>query len=233
MMEAALVSLDLQTTKEVRQLVTSIDRSQHVYGYKLGALCSLSLGLRAAVSVIRAHSSKPIVFDHQKAGNDIPDISRRLVQLTASVGVSGFILFPFAGPSVMGAMIEECTKLGVTPIVGARMTHAQFETSEGGFLSEDVCDKILEHACKLGVENFVVPGNRRREAQHQLNTIRRFVPSPTLWAPGIGRQGGSVGELSTISDAGVRIVPIVGSLVYLDANPEHALQRMFGGMAHG
>jgi orotidine-5'-phosphate decarboxylase len=221
-----LVSADVETKAALERLVSQTFDLPNVLGYKLGALCSLALGLGEAMRVIRSYSDKQVIYDHQKAGNDIPDISSRLVKLAATSGVTGFILFPFAGPEVIRAMITEAREQNITPIVGGHMTHASFIDTDGGFISLIATQRIFELAADLGVKDFVVPGNRMNVTLAYVSQLSQRIGSFTLWVPGIGRQGGDISELRSMPREGITIVPILGSSIYLSANPRAELQQL-------
>ena len=76
-----------------------------VVGYKIGLTIALQLGLSNAVAALREVTDLPIIYDHQKAGPDIPDMGIKLCKLAANAGVNGLVLFPLAGPSAVEAFV--------------------------------------------------------------------------------------------------------------------------------
>lgn len=214
-----LVSLDTVSRSELSRIVNETSDVEGVCGYKIGALCSLALGLREVVETVRAVTSKRIVYDHQKAGNDIPDITRKLVRLTAESGADAFILFPFAGPETMRAAVEESFERSLTIIVGAHMTHPSFTFADGGFMRESEIERIFETAVSLGVKDFVLPGNQPEVAARYADELTRSVKMPTFWSPGFGRQGGVISEFARQLAGKGRLVPIVGRSVYEADDP--------------
>lgn len=225
-MYSILVSVDVETREALEKVISKTHQLPHVLGFKLGALCSLSMGLREAVRLIRSYTDKQIIYDHQKAGNDIPDITKRLVGLAADSGVTGFILFPFAGPEVMREGVEEGKTRGLTMIVGSYMTHPAFIEDEGGFIPANVPEKVFGVAQKLGVKDFVLPGNHLEIANSYASQICRNIDSPTFWTPGIGRQGGSISALDKAFPTGAKVIPIVGSSIYQSQDPAAEIERM-------
>jgi orotidine-5'-phosphate decarboxylase len=221
-----MLSLDTTSHDEIIRLVKATHELDNVCGYKIGALCSLSLGMASVVAIIRSYTAKQIIYDHQKAGNDIPDITRRLVALAADSGVTGFILFPFAGPQTLRAGIDEGRNRGLTMIVGAHMTHPSFSSDKGGFISLSGITRIFETAVDLGVKDFVLPGNQVDLAAKYADELTERVESPTFWAPGFGRQGGAIQEFANGLGGAGRLVAIVGSSIYEAENPAAEIKRI-------
>jgi orotidine-5'-phosphate decarboxylase len=178
------------------------------------------------VETIRSFTSKQIIYDHQKAGNDIPDITRRLITLAADSGATGFILFPFAGPQTMRAGIDEGRNRSLTMIVGAHMTHPSFISADGGFISLSGITSIFETAVELGVKDFVLPGNQIDLATKYAHDLSERTDSPTFWAPGFGRQGGTIQEFARALGGRGRLVAIVGSSIYEAKNPAAEAKRL-------
>ncbi len=69
-----------------------------VAGYKLGLTSVLRFGLTESVRRLRDLTDLPIVYDHQKAGPEMPDMAVRYTALCKEAAVDGLILFPVAGP---------------------------------------------------------------------------------------------------------------------------------------
>ncbi len=62
-------------------------------------------GLPAVIIAARKHTDKPIIYDHQKAGTDIPDTGRNFARVVKKAGVDTVIFFPQAGPETARAWI--------------------------------------------------------------------------------------------------------------------------------
>jgi orotidine-5'-phosphate decarboxylase len=221
--EGVLVAADLESPEALERLIARTADLSDVVGYKLGILSILAMGLSQAVSLVRARTTKMIIYDHQKGGNDIPDIQKRLVRMVASSDVAGIILFPFTGPVVIEAMVREAQERGITPIVGAHMTHPSFLATNGGYIAEDVPMRIFDYAMELGVTNFVLPGTAPEATAEYARTMCTEIADPTFWIPGIGRQGGSVSRLEALLPSEARVIAIAGSSLYLSEDPQLAL----------
>ncbi len=224
-----VISIDVESQAEIERIVQQTHQLPAVFGYKIGALGVLSLGLSKCVRLIRASSSKLIVYDHQKAGNDIAAISKRLVRLAAEAGVNGFVVFPFAGPVIMQEISAEAASHGLRVIVGAHLTNAAFRQSEGGFIADDVPRKIFRKAAELGIVDFLLPGNLPEITASYMEELARQVHQPTFWTTGIGSQGGSIATLQNLLPPQSELMPIIGSAIYAAANPAQEVARLLNG----
>lgn len=225
-----VVAADVETLAALKNLVTRTASLRSVTGYKIGALSAVSCGLAEAVRCIREHTDKTLIYDHQKAGNDIPDIVGRVVTQAHGAGADAIVLFPFAGPDSLRAGVESGASCGIKIIVGGHMTHPHFLASDGGYVATDAPARIYDAAAGLGVRDFVVPGNQPALAARYGQTLADQIGSVTLWAPGLGRQGGTVQELRA-SLPSIDLNVIVGSSLYLADDPGAEAHRMLGSEA--
>lgn len=183
-----------------------------VSSYKIGAALCLSVGVATVVKAAREITDKPLIYDHQKAGTDIPDTAGAFMEALASAGVQAVILFPLAGPDTQAAWTTAAQASGLVVIVGGYMTHPQFLSSEGGYVSTEATDRIFGAAANQGVTDFVVPGNKpeviRRVRQHLAATRADIA----FFAPGLIRQGGRLSDAARV--AGPRWHAIIGRALY-------------------
>ena len=221
-----IISIDLESQEDIERVATQTHQLPAVLGYKIGALSCLSLGLHECVRIIRHHCSKLIVYDHQKAGNDIPAISKRLVRLAAQAGVNGFLIFPFAGPRILQEIVSEASACGLTLIVGAHLTNQSFRKSEGGFIADEVPRMVFNTAAELGVTDFVIPGNLPGVATSYVEELSKKIEQPKFWSPGIGSQGGSISKLQEVLPPQSQLLPILGSSIYSSPNPAQEIERL-------
>lgn len=82
---------------KLRKLVEETYLVPGIEGYKIGLALGLTFGLTKIVAVIREFTDLPIIYDHQKAGNDIPEMGKTFAMVVADSGVDSAILFPFGG----------------------------------------------------------------------------------------------------------------------------------------
>jgi orotidine-5'-phosphate decarboxylase len=181
-------ALDVTDLEQALRLVARTTDLPEVVAYKVGFSLGLRHGLRKVVSRIREHSSKAVIYDHQKAGTDIPDTGALFASTMKDCGVDAAILFPQAGPATLTAWVEALGATGVGTIVGGLMTHRAYLASEGGFLTDDAVVRIYARAWELGVRSFVVPLTKPEATRRILEAAG--VGDAVFYSPGLGAQGG-------------------------------------------
>lgn len=207
--------------EQFEPLVTQMQGVPGVSGVKIGSEVGLGLRLDEA-AFIANDGGLDAIYDHQKAGNDIPATGKNFARAMERAGVDAAILFPFTGPVSQEQWTRELQERGIRVITGAEMTHPQIEASADG-LSEGYVNgaafrRIFELATKLGVRDFVVPGNK----PEKVAGYKEFFDSEIgegeykLWAPGFITQRGDLSETGAV--AGPNFNAIVGSGIY--ANKE-------------
>lgn len=208
------------------QKMEQIGDADGLVGVKIGFEVGLGLGLKEASRIVRANSDAQVLYDHQKAGNDIPDISVNFVRAMVRGEVDGAILFPFAGPETQTAWTKALQSEGLGVFTGAEMTHKKFKKAEGGSIPETSLRNIIALALDLGVENFIVPGNKAPSVTKWRKQIEkvRGIGNSALAAPGFVDQGGSITEAGSV--AGKIWHPIIGRGIHENAHmrPRQAVE---------
>ena len=209
---SVVVAADV-TSERLPGLVIETATVEGLGGYKVG-IRALSVGLTRTVDTVREHSDLPIIYDHQKAGNDIPDMGPQFIEECQVAGVNAVILFPFAGPKTQRNWTRAAQEAGLGVIVGGHMTHEEFIASKGGYIADDAPERIYTLAAEMKVRNFVVPGNQPELVEYYRRVIEDVLGSDDydLFAPGFVTQGGDISETGKV--AGKRWHPIVGSGIY-------------------
>ena len=211
---------DVQTLEELEDLVKNTYDIENIGGYKIGFDLGLGFGLSEVVKVIRKYSKKPVIYDHQKAGTDIPDTGKNFAQVCKRGGVDCVIFFPQAGPETERAWIYHALNEGLSIMVGGRMTHTAYAQSEGGFISDEGALEIYRIAAKAGINNFVVPGNKLEVIEEVKKVIEKENVSPIFYSPGFIAQGGKLSDTAKV--AGNLFHPIVGRGIYLAKDKKSA-----------
>lgn len=194
------------------QIIRETSNIPLVGGYKVGTALALSVGLRAIVEIARKYTNKPLIYDHQKAANDIPDTGKEFAAVVKESGINAVILFPLAGPATQTAWIQSAQELGLKVIVGGYMTHERFLVSEGGYVADAAVDKIYSNSTYQGISDYVVPGNKPEIIQRLRSLLLEKGVDPVLYAPGFISQGGTLSEAALV--AGPRWHAIVGRAIY-------------------
>jgi len=157
-----------------------------VYGYKIGFRIGLLCGLLSSVDAIKlAAPTKKIIYDHQKAGNDIPEMGKHFARVMKKSNVDHAILFPFVGSVSLKSWVQEVQKEGIDVIVGGRMTHTGFTRMISTLESTNICCQ----AAKLGVKKFVLPPDDKSYYNIICEDIARYCDDPIFLSPGFGAQG--------------------------------------------
>ena len=213
MKDKIVISLDsswansLRTVKETANL-------DCVYGYKVGFYLALTFGLTALTNRIRQTApTKKIIYDHQKAANDIPAMGDKFAKIMRLAKIDHAILFPFTGPKTEEAWIKACQDEDVDVIVGGKMTHEGFASMEGGSISPFSSLIIYRRAAVLGVTNFVMPPNNYDFYKSVKDDMVDYTDKdPIIFSPGFGAQGH---DTNMYTD-----VPIIGRAIYQSPDPK-------------
>lgn len=193
-------------------------------GYKIGFMLGLSIGLPKAAEIARRYTTKPLIYDHQKAGTDIPDTGKPFAKICKRAGIDAIILFPQAGPATERAWIEAGKEEGLGVIVGGIMTHKSYTRGDGGWLADEAVIEIYLEAARAGITDFVVPGTKPQVISKVSNMLRHVGVDPAFYAPGIGAQGGELSQAAKA--AGKRFHAIVGRALYDATNMGEAAHAM-------
>src|SRR3990167_6771591 len=156
--KSVIPSCDVPDLKKLKNLVKETCSVEGIGAYKIGLELCLKFGIPAVADAIKKHTNLPIVYDHQKAATDIPELGEKFAK--AVKGADAAILFPFTGPETEKEWIRACRKEKLGVIVGGEMTHKAFLESDGGFISDIEALKIYEIAAEEKINDYVVPGNK-------------------------------------------------------------------------
>lgn len=201
---------DVATLEALDKLVRETCDVKGVGGYKIGFELVIPFGMKSVIHTIRKHTALPIIYDHQKAGTDIPDTGEKFMK--ACHGIDAVILFPQAGPETEGRWIEAAQKEGLGVIIGGEMTHPKYIESDGGFIRNGAPQAIYELAASLGVRDFVVPGNKPERIAEYKRMLEAKGIKPVFYSPGMITQGGDISEAARA--AGSEWHAIIGRALY-------------------
>ena len=197
--KSIIPSCDVDSLEKLNKLVKSTCKVKGVGAYKIGFELVIPFGIEKVIKVIRKHTKLPIIYDHQKAGTDIPDTGTKF--MNACKGVDAVILFPQAGPETETAWIKAAQQAKMNVIVGGEMTHKGYLKNENGFIDDNAPKRIYEIAASLGVTDFVIPGNKPDKCLQYDKLIKTKIKSPVYYSPGLITQGGSISELAKKLDS--------------------------------
>jgi len=206
-----IIACDVENIEKLKELVEKTYGIDGIVGYKIGANLALKYGLKNIMQQI--DFQLPVIYDHQKAGTDIPYIAEKFAEACKSANIKSVIIFPQAGPKSEEAFIDAIFAHKMVPMVGGEMTHPAYLAEDGGFLLDDAPARIYEIAAKKGVEYFILPGNKEEAMKKYHLFLTGLINEPKYCMPGIGRQGGKVKKAFTIL-RGYAAYAIIGSAIY-------------------
>ncbi|MEM4327064.1 MAG: orotidine 5'-phosphate decarboxylase / HUMPS family protein, partial [Candidatus Diapherotrites archaeon] len=205
-------SCDFDSLKELEVLVKETSNIEMIGAYKIGFELALTFGLPKVVQVCKKHSKKPIIYDHQKAGTDVPFTGEKFAKVCAKAKVDSVIIFPQSGPETELEWIKALKKEGLKVIVGGEMTHKAYLEEEGGFIRNSAPEEIYRIAAKEGIREFVFPGNKPEKILKYKKILEESSIEPIIYSPGLISQGGSISESGKA--AGKNWHAIVGRALY-------------------
>ena len=223
-------ALDLQTVAELERVVEATCEVEGIVEYKLGMHAVLHIGLFQAVAAIRAITDIPVIYDHQKAGADMPDSAKGFVDICAGSGIAGLILFPVAGPTAVREFVGHSLAAGLKPVVGGHIPVPDYAVSGGGYLADDALDRIIALAAESGARAFVLPANEPGNIRRRAEWMREHVTAPELYVTGIGPLGGSI-EASFAAAEGMAVRrAVIGRRICAAASPKDAARALVDEM---
>lgn len=222
-----VVAIDTDTVEEAERVIAATSAVEGVAGYKVGLTVVLRLGLAAAIEKLRRATSLPLIYDHQKAGPDVPDMATKFSATCRSAGVDGLILFPIAGPRAVDGFVGEAMKHRLLPIVGGDLPFPDYNAAGGGYVVDNALDLIFERALGVGADHFVVPVNTPAKLKHHAAWLKTRIDTPTFLVPGIGPLGGTLPD-AVRAAPGCRVFGVVGRAIYAAPDPAEAAKRIAG-----
>ena len=96
------------------------------------------------------------------------------------------------------------------------MTHKSFLSEDNGFINDAAPLRIYELAAKLGIKDFVVPGNKPEKIKMYKAFLEARGLKPILYSPGLITQGGKLTE--SAKAAGENWHAIIGRALYDSKN---------------
>jgi orotidine-5'-phosphate decarboxylase len=213
-------STDVKNIGRFKELIKQTYDRDEIGGYKLNSGLAILHGLPKLVKIVRTFTDKPVIYDHQKWMTDIPEGGQDIIDIVKKAGANAIIGYPESGPATQEAYIKACQKSQLGVLTGGEMTHPKYKISEGGYIADEALDRMYLLSARLGITDFVVPGNKKERLEHYLKLLKPEVNGQiSFWAPGFVAQGGSISD--ALSVAGKSFHAIVGRGIY-QAKDMHA-----------
>jgi len=209
---------DIEVYKNLLEATADLDK---VSGVKVSSLLAKEHSLGKIVEITKKIApKKKVIFDHQKAGSDIPEMVYKQVKQDARLGCDATIIFPMQGGiEALLAAIHSGYEHGINVIVGAHMTHHGFMREDGGCITEADAERFYKIAASKGIRNFVMPGTYPEKIKYYREVLADNQVAPIcIWSPGLITQLGNVSEAGMA--AGKYFNGIVGRGIYeVDGRP--------------
>ncbi len=219
--KSIIPSCDVDSLEKLNKLVKATCSVKGVGAYKIGFELVIPFGMGKVVKTIRKHTKLPIIYDHQKAGTDIPDMGGKFMK--ACKLADAVIIFPQAGPETEAAWIKAAQQNKLNIIVGGEMTHPAYLKSEDGFIEDGAPSRMYEIAASMGVTDFVIPGNKPEKALEYVDLIKKKIKNPVFYSPGLVAQGGSITDLAKRLDSWHAII---GRAIYEANDMKKAAEKL-------
>ena len=220
--KSVIPSCDVDSLEELKKLINATCSIEGIGAYKIGFEIVIPFGMKRVIEAIKSISDLPIIYDHQKAATDIPEMGEKFVK--ACNGVDAVIYFPLTGPETEMAWIKAAQKAKMPVIVGGEMTHKGFLEGEYGFINDKAPMRIYEIAAQLKVADYVVPGNRPEKIAEYKKFLESKGINPIFYSPGLVAQGGKITDAAKA--AGERWHAIVGRAIYEAKDMKKAARDM-------
>ncbi|WP_022724117.1 orotidine 5'-phosphate decarboxylase / HUMPS family protein [Rhodopseudomonas sp. B29] len=223
-------ALDIDSHEQLEMVVRETTKREGVAGYKLGLTSVMRFGLKESMKRLRDLTNLPVLYDHQKAGPDMPDMAKKYTALCKEADVDGLILFPVAGPTAVDGFVGEAIKAGIVPVVGGEIPVPDYGVSGGGYMLDDALDRILARAVGNEADHFVLPAHDVAKIKRWSNWIAGNVKQPVVLLTGFGALGGSIETSFAAAAACPRRFAIVGRLITGAKAPGDAAAKMYEQM---
>jgi len=196
--------------------------------YKISSVLAIFNGLPNLVEIARKYTDKPLIYDHQKAGTDIPATGKDFTSVIKNAGIDALIIFPLTGPASQHYWISSAKEVNLPIIVGGHMTHEKYVVSEGGYIDDAAISKMYTNAAFQGITDYVVPGNKPNVIKDIRNLLLNKNIDPVFYAPGFIAQGGQISEAAKV--AGTKWHAIVGRAIYEADDIQNAVMSLINAL---
>lgn len=217
-----ILSLDVSNIEKAKSIAKLSLEYEEIVGYKIGFTLGLRFGLPCVVKALKEVNPLPVIYDHQKAGTDIPQMGEPFARCCKESGMDSVIIFSQAGPKTLHSFISSIESFGMIPIVGGVMTHSGYLASDGGYILDEAPENIFQEALSKGVSHFVLPGNKP-ELIERYSNILNTKKDVSVIMPGIGSQGGDLLQAFSACK-GIKPYAIIGSAIYKAEDPSSAIK---------
>ena len=200
--------LALDVTDKKRAVTIAGMCSSHVDAIKIGYPLVLAAGLTIAHEI--GKFNLPLIADFKVA--DIPHTNTLIAEQVFEAGFTAIICQGFVGSDAVKACVESAHSHGGECLVVTEMSHpGATEFFRGG-----TAERIARISVGCNADGIIAPATR----PDRVRCLREIVGNRKILSPGVGVQGGELGEIAGIVD-GV----IIGRAIYTAEDPARAARE--------
>jgi len=196
-----ILALDVDDRASALRIAEAV--APHVDAIKVGYPLALSAGLSIARD-LNDLTGKRLIADFKVA--DIPNTNQLICDQAFAAGFHAVIAQGFVGMDAVKACVHSAHRHGGECYVVAEMSHP----GAVEFFHQGVAERIAAMAVVAGADGIIAPATRPDRVQ----TLRQMVGRLKIYSPGIGAQGGELGQVTALVD-GV----IIGRMIYGAPDP--------------
>ena len=196
-----ILALDVEDRASALRIAEAV--APHVDAIKVGYPLALSAGLSIARD-LNDLTGKRLIADFKVA--DIPNTNQLICDQAFAAGFHAVIAQGFVGMDAVKACVHSAHRHGGECYVVAEMSHP----GAVEFFHQGVAERIAAMAVVAGADGIIAPATRPDRVQ----TLRQMVGRLKIYSPGVGAQGGELGQVTALVD-GV----IIGRMIYGAPDP--------------
>ena len=89
--KSIIPACDVLQIENFRRLIEQTHDVEGIGAYKVGSILTIHYGLPTLVQIVREITDIPIIYDHQKAMTDIPDLGKDFAEIVKESGANALI----------------------------------------------------------------------------------------------------------------------------------------------
>lgn len=221
--------------KKLPEIIKPTEDIKKVGGYKI-PFTSGKEGWDKWINTAREYTNKPLILDCQKLVPDpLKKVNMRNMESIKDSGFDAVIIFPLTGPISQYELIKSAQEIELRVIVGGEMTHHRFLIEDSsnpdekdytqifgelgmaidptGYVRKATPEFIYEIAARMGITDFVVPGNKPEKLKEYKKLIESCgIENPAIYSPSFMKHSENIKE--SMKAVGKGFHPIIGRAIY-------------------
>lgn len=203
---------------QLKPILEKLVNCEDLHAVKIGLL---TLGKKSSLEEVTdaiKNAGKKVIFDMQKMGQDIPDVTFKQAELFGSVS-DAVIVYPKSLEHWKAACQGAVGKSGSNLITVLYMTDGYDDLEKRKILAKEILTYAKE--TKLPFFGTVLPANKPAVIDTFVEIFNKFEVHPEIFSPGLEAQGGKAYEIGKRGAHG-----IAGRAIYEAEDPVAALKKL-------